>query len=88
MAGVSVGGAVTTEMLVHAIAQGSRLAVLMITFGAVNALASPSRLLRSLPGGALRSRRHVDGRVDRRATGRAVGAAGHVGAAAARPTHA
>jgi energy-coupling factor transport system permease protein len=49
MAGVSVGGAVTTEMFVHAIAQGSRLAVLMITFGAVNALASPSRLLRSLP---------------------------------------
>jgi energy-coupling factor transport system permease protein len=49
MAGISLGGPITTDMLLEAIAQGARLAVLLITFGAVNALSSPSRLLRTLP---------------------------------------
>ena len=49
MAGISLGGAITSQMLMEAIAQGARLAVLLITFGAVNVLSSPSRLLRTLP---------------------------------------
>ncbi len=49
MAGISLGGPITSDMLIEAIAQGARLAVLLITFGAVNAVSSPSRLLRTLP---------------------------------------
>lgn len=48
-AGVSIGGPVTVELLVGALTQGMRLAVLLAFFGAANSLASPSRLLRSLP---------------------------------------
>ena len=46
---VTVGGAVTVEMLVDAVYTSLRLAVVLVCFGAVNALCSPYRLLRSLP---------------------------------------
>jgi energy-coupling factor transport system permease protein len=48
-AGVSIGGPVTLDQLVSALTQGLRLAVLLAVFGAANSLASPSRMLRSLP---------------------------------------
>ena len=48
-AGVSLGGPVTAELLVDAAADGLRLATLVACVGAANALASPYRLLRSLP---------------------------------------
>ena len=48
-AGVSVGGPVTVELLAEAFRQGLRLATLVACVGAANALASPYRLLRSLP---------------------------------------
>lgn len=51
MAGVSVGGPVTAEMLVIAVLQGGQLAVLLICVGAANSLASPVRLLKALPAG-------------------------------------
>lgn len=51
MAGVTLGGPVTAEMLVIAVIQGSQLAVLLICVGAANSLASPVRLLKALPAG-------------------------------------
>ncbi|MGW0533028.1 energy-coupling factor transporter transmembrane component T [Streptomyces sp. NPDC003032] len=48
--GVRIGGRVTAEGLVFALYDGIRLAGLLICVGAANALASPSRLLKSLPG--------------------------------------
>lgn len=48
-AGVSLGGAVTLELLAQAFTEGLRLAVIVACFGAANALANPQRLLRSLP---------------------------------------
>ena len=51
MAGVSVGGPVTIEEVVAAACQGLRLAVVLSCVGAANALASPYRLLRSVPAG-------------------------------------
>ncbi|MFJ1758034.1 energy-coupling factor transporter transmembrane component T [Kitasatospora sp. NPDC088134] len=48
--GVRLGGSVTLEGLLFALYEGLRLAVLLACVGAANALASPSRLLRSLPG--------------------------------------
>ncbi|MEV4559787.1 CbiQ family ECF transporter T component [Kitasatospora sp. NPDC049285] len=48
--GVRLGGAVTLEGVLFALYEGLRLAVLLACVGAANALASPSRLLRSLPG--------------------------------------
>lgn len=49
MAGVTLGGPVTAESLVQAAYEGLRLAVVLACFGAVNSLASPYRMLRSLP---------------------------------------
>jgi energy-coupling factor transport system permease protein len=49
MAGVSLGGPVTTEALVTAFYEGLQLAVLLACVGAANSLASPYRLLRCLP---------------------------------------
>jgi energy-coupling factor transport system permease protein len=46
---VSLGGPVTVEMLLDGFTQGLRLAVVLACFGAANTLASPYRLLRSLP---------------------------------------
>ncbi|WP_372347369.1 energy-coupling factor transporter transmembrane component T [Streptomyces sp. KL116D] len=48
--GVRIGGRVTLEGLVFAFYDGLKLATLLICVGAANALASPSRLLKSLPG--------------------------------------
>ncbi len=51
MAGVTLGGPVTAEMLVIAAIQGAQLATLLICVGAANSLASPVRLLKALPAG-------------------------------------
>ncbi|WP_324789469.1 energy-coupling factor transporter transmembrane component T [Streptomyces sp. H51] len=48
--GVRLGGEVTAESLVFACYDGLKLATLLICVGAANALANPSRLLKSLPG--------------------------------------
>jgi len=48
-AGVSIGGPVTLELVVGALYQGLRLAVVVAVVGAVNSLCSPYRLLRALP---------------------------------------
>ena len=48
-AGVSIGGAVTSESVLQAAVDGLRLAVVLVCFGAANSLASPYRLLRCLP---------------------------------------
>jgi energy-coupling factor transport system permease protein len=48
--GVRLGGRVTAEGLVFALYDGLKLATLLICVGAANALASPARLLRTLPG--------------------------------------
>ncbi len=48
-AGVTLGGAVTTESIFSAFNQGLQLATLIACVGAANSLASPYRLLRALP---------------------------------------
>ncbi|MFD9886768.1 energy-coupling factor transporter transmembrane component T [Streptomyces alboflavus] len=48
--GVRIGGRVTAEGVLFALYDGVRLAGLLICVGAANALASPARLLKSLPG--------------------------------------
>jgi len=48
--GVRLGGDVTLETLVLAAYEGLRLATMLACLGAANSLASPSRLLKSLPG--------------------------------------
>lgn len=48
--GVRIGGRVTAEGMVFAAYDGLKLATLLICVGAANALASPARLLKSLPG--------------------------------------
>jgi energy-coupling factor transport system permease protein len=48
-AGVSVGGPVTLESTLLAFVEGMQIAAILLCFGAANSLASPYRLLRSLP---------------------------------------
>ncbi|WP_232265484.1 CbiQ family ECF transporter T component [Streptomyces pactum] len=48
--GVRIGGPVTAEGMLFAFYDGLKLATLLICVGAANALASPARLLKSLPG--------------------------------------
>jgi energy-coupling factor transport system permease protein len=48
-AGVSIGGPVTVELLLLALFEGLRLAAVIACVGAANSLASPTRLLRSMP---------------------------------------
>lgn len=48
--GIRLGGRVTAEGLLFALYDGLKLATLLICVGAANALASPTRLLKSLPG--------------------------------------
>ncbi|MET8824967.1 CbiQ family ECF transporter T component [Streptomyces sp. NPDC004610] len=48
--GIRLGGEVTLESLLAAFYDGLRLATMLICVGAANALANPSRLLKSLPG--------------------------------------
>lgn len=49
-AGVRLGGEVTFEGIAYAAYEGLRLATLLICVGAANALASPARLLKCVPG--------------------------------------
>lgn len=49
MAGVRLGGDVMLESVLLALFDGLRLATILICIGAANSLASPSRLLKSLP---------------------------------------
>jgi energy-coupling factor transport system permease protein len=46
---VSIGGPVTAESILNAFDEGLQIAVILLSFGAANSLASPYRLLRSLP---------------------------------------
>ncbi|MDN3020554.1 energy-coupling factor transporter transmembrane component T [Streptomyces sp. S.PB5] len=48
--GIRLGGKVTAETLTFAFYDGLKLATLLICVGGANALANPSRLLKSLPG--------------------------------------
>lgn len=50
MAGVRLGGPVTYEGLVLALYSGLQLVVIFACIGAANALANPTRLLKSVPG--------------------------------------
>lgn len=50
MAGVEVGGALTLEALVAAVYSGLQLLAILACVGAANALANPTRLLKSVPG--------------------------------------
>lgn len=49
MVGVEIGGPVYLEVLINAFYEGLRLALILVCFGAVNALVSPYRLLRAMP---------------------------------------
>lgn len=48
-AGIRIGGPVTAESLLAALADGLRLAALLCAIGAANTLADPKRLLKALP---------------------------------------
>ncbi|MFM9136211.1 MAG: energy-coupling factor transporter transmembrane component T [bacterium] len=48
-AGVRLGGAVTLESVVASLYEGLRLATIIAAIGAANSLASPARLLKSVP---------------------------------------
>lgn len=48
-AGITIGGPVTAESVLAALATGLRLAVVLLCFGAANVLGPARRLLRSLP---------------------------------------
>lgn len=49
MAGVRIGGDLTLESLLMAFYDGLRLATILVCIGAANSLASPTRLLKSVP---------------------------------------
>ncbi len=49
MVGVEIGGPIYLEVLINAFYEGLRLALILVCFGAVNALVSPYRLLRAMP---------------------------------------
>ncbi len=49
LAGLRIGGDVTAESLLPALYDGLRLATILICVGAANSLASPTRLLKSVP---------------------------------------
>jgi energy-coupling factor transport system permease protein len=50
MAGTRIGGPVTSDGLTAGLYDGLRLAAVLVCLGAANALASPSRLLKAVPG--------------------------------------
>ena len=50
LAGVRLGGNVTAPMLLQALYEGLRVAVMLCCLGSANALADPTRLLKALPG--------------------------------------
>ena len=47
--GIKIGGVITWEAVLSALYAGAQLAVILVCFGAANALASPRRLLQLLP---------------------------------------
>lgn len=49
MTGLRLGGPITMESMLTALYDGLRLATIIICFGAANSLASPTRLLKSVP---------------------------------------
>jgi energy-coupling factor transport system permease protein len=49
LAGVRIGGDVTFESILMAFYDGLRLATILVCVGAANSLASPTRLLKSVP---------------------------------------
>jgi energy-coupling factor transport system permease protein len=49
LAGLRLGGDITAESLLPAVYDGLRLATILICIGAANSLASPTRLLKSVP---------------------------------------
>lgn len=49
LAGIRLGGALMLEPLLNAIYEGLRLAAILVAVGAASSLASPSRLLKSIP---------------------------------------
>ena len=49
LAGIRIGGAVTLESILAGLYDGLRLAAILACVGAANSLASPSRLLKSVP---------------------------------------
>ena len=49
MAGIRLGGDITAESVLVALYDGMRLATIIICIGAANSLASPTRLLKSVP---------------------------------------
>lgn len=49
LAGIRLGGSVTAESLLMAFYDGLRLATILVCVGAANSLASPTRLLKSVP---------------------------------------
>lgn len=49
LAGIRLGGDITAESLLIALYDGMRLAAIVICIGAANSLASPTRLLKSVP---------------------------------------
>jgi len=49
MAGINIGGPVTTESLMSGLSEGLRLAAILLCFGAVNSVSSPARLVRAMP---------------------------------------
>ena len=48
--GIRIGGTITSEQLLLAFFDGLRLATIIVCIGAANALSSPLRLLKSVPG--------------------------------------
>lgn len=48
--GIKIGGVVTAEAVLIATYEGAQLGIMLLCLGAANALASPLRLLRCLPG--------------------------------------
>ena len=64
--GLKLGGEVTLEAVLSAFYEGLQLAVILCCVGAANALGSARRLLRYVPGGALRDRGRLRDRPDLR----------------------
>ena len=54
MAGVRLGGPITAEGVLASAYDGMRLGVIFCCIGAANALTSPRRLLKSLPGACMK----------------------------------
>ncbi len=49
LAGIRLGGAITSESLLFALNDGTRIAAIALTFAAIASITSPTRVLRALP---------------------------------------